>query len=79
MGDETIAVSTENNILKNKVGDSDEKCLGETNVKQINTDDEKRGNLLIGILKKHWAKSLVLTDWMFINLEDMKVIILTMK
>ena len=56
-GDYIVALSTENEYVKNKIGSYDEKWLevSETRLlKQI--DDEKRANLIISRLKKQMKK-----------------------
>ena len=57
MGDDIVDLSTENDALKSKIGDFDEKWLEESKnklLKQI--DDEKRANLIMSRMKKQMEK-----------------------
>ena len=59
MGDDIVELSTENDALKNKIGDYDEKWLQESKnnlLKQI--DDERRANLFMSKMKKTDGKTL---------------------
>ena len=55
--DDIVELSTENDALKNKIRDYDEKWLQESKdrlLKQI--DDEKRANLILSRMKKQMEK-----------------------
>ena len=57
LGDDIVELSSENDVLKNKIGDYDEKWLEESKenlLKQI--DDEKRANLIMSRMKKQMNK-----------------------
>ena len=57
LGDDIVELSTENEVLKNKIGFYDEKWLHEpknNTLKQI--DDEKRANLIMSWMKKQMEK-----------------------
>ena len=57
MGDDIVELSTENDALKNKIGDYDENWLQESKdklLKQI--EDEKRTNLIMSSIKKQMNK-----------------------
>ena len=57
MGDEILVLSTENDALKNQIGDFEQKWLEESKanlIKQI--DDEKRANLIMSRMKKQMEK-----------------------
>ena len=57
MGDFIVDLSTENDVLKDKIGPYDEKVLQESKdklLKQI--DDQKRANLFMSRLKKQKDK-----------------------
>ena len=57
LGDDIVVLSTENDALKNQIGDYDEKWLEESKnklLKQI--DDEKRANLIMSRMKKQMNK-----------------------
>ena len=57
LGDDIVDLSTENDALKSKIGDCDEKWLEESEnkiFKQI--DDEKRANLIMSRMKKQMEK-----------------------
>ena len=58
MGDDIVDLSTENDTLKSKIGDYDEKKWLEESkanlLKQI--DDEKRANLIMSRMKKQMEK-----------------------
>ena len=57
MGDDIVELSTENGILKNKIGFYDEKWLEESKAKLIKQiDDEKRGKLIMSRMKKQRNK-----------------------
>ena len=53
MGDDLVDIHTENDTLKNKIGDYDEKWLEESKYKMLKQiDDEKRANLVMSRMKK---------------------------
>ena len=57
LGDDIIELSTENETLKNKIGDYDEKWLEESKRKLLkDIDDEKRANLIMSRMKKQMKK-----------------------
>ena len=57
MGDDIVDLSTENDALKNKIGDYDEKWLEESKNKMLRqVDNEKRANLLMSRMKKQMEK-----------------------
>ena len=57
MGDDIIELSTENEALKNQIGDYDEKWLQESKAKLLKEiDDGKRANLLSCSMKKQMNK-----------------------
>ena len=57
LGDDIVELSTENDALKNKIGDYDEKWLEESQNKLLKEiDDEKRANLIMSRMKKQMNK-----------------------
>ena len=57
MGDDIVDLSTENDALKNKIGNYDEKWLEESKAKLLKQiDDEKRANLIMSRMKKQMNK-----------------------
>ena len=57
LGDDIVDLSTENDALKNKIGDYDEKWLQETKAKLLkDIDDKKRANLIMSRMKKQMDK-----------------------
>ena len=57
LGDDIVELTTENDALKNKIGDYDEKWLEESKNKMLKQiDDEKRANLIMSRLKKQMEK-----------------------
>ena len=57
VGDDIVDLSAENDTLKNKRGDYDEKCLEESKAKLLkDIDDEKRANLIMSRMKKQMNK-----------------------
>ena len=59
LGDDIIELSTENETLKNKIGDYDEKWLEESKRKLLkDIDDEKRANLIMSRMKKQMDKKI---------------------
>ena len=57
LGDDIVDLSTENDALKNKIGDYDEKWLQESKAKLLKQiDDEKRAYLIMSRMKKQMEK-----------------------
>ena len=57
LGDDIVDLSTENDALKNQIGDYDEKWLEESKAKLLNQIDvEKRANLPMSRMKKRMNK-----------------------
>ena len=57
LGDDKIDLSTENDALKNKIGDYDEEWLQESKDKLLKqTDGEKRATLIMSRVKKQMNK-----------------------
>ena len=53
LGDDIIELSTENDVLKNQIGEYDQKWLEESKAKLLkDIDDEKRANLIMSTMKK---------------------------
>ena len=53
LGDDIVELSTENDALKNKIGNYDEKWLEESKLKlSKQIDDEERANLIMSRMKK---------------------------
>ena len=58
LGDDIVDLSTENDALKSKIGDYDEKWLQESKAKFVkDIDDEKRANLFMSRMKKQMNKN----------------------
>ena len=56
-GDDIVDLHTENETLKNQIGDYDEKWLQESKAKLLKQiDDEKRANLIMSRMKKQMSK-----------------------
>ena len=59
LGDDIVDLSTENDALKNKISDYDEKWLQESKEKLLkDIDDEKRANLIMSRMKKQMNKKI---------------------
>ena len=59
MGNDIVDLSTENDALKEKIGEYDEKLLQESKEKLLkDIDDEKRANLIMSRMKKQMNKKL---------------------
>ena len=59
MGNDIVDLSTENDALKEKIGDYDEKCLQESKEKLLkDIDDEKRAHLIMSRMKKQMNKKI---------------------
>ena len=57
LGDDIVELSAENDTLKNKIGDYDEKWLEESKNKMLKEiDNEKRANLIMSRMKKQMNK-----------------------
>ena len=57
LGDDIIELSTENDVLKNQIGEYDQKWLEESKRKLLkDIDDEKRANLFMSRMKKQLNK-----------------------
>ena len=57
MGNDIVEISTENDTLKNQIGNYDEKWLEESKAKLLkDIDDEKGANLIMSRLKKQMNK-----------------------
>ena len=57
MGDDIVDLSTENDALKNKIGNYDEKWLQESKAKLLkDIDDKKRANLIMSRMKRQMEK-----------------------
>ena len=59
MGNDIVDLSTENDALKEKIGDYDEKWIQESKEKLLkDIDDEKRANLIMSRMKKQMNKKI---------------------
>ena len=59
MGNDMVDISTENDALKEKIGDYDEKWLQKSKEKLLkDKDDEKRANLIMSRMKKQMNKKI---------------------
>ena len=59
LGDDIIELSTENDVLKNQIGEYDQKWLEESKAKLLkDIDDEKRANLFTSRMKKQMNKKI---------------------
>ena len=57
LGDDVIELSTENDVLKNQIGEYDQKWLEESKAKLLkDINDEKRANLIMSRMKKQMNK-----------------------
>ena len=57
LGDDIVDLSTENDALKEKIGDYDERWLQESKEKLLkDIDDEKRANIIMSRMKKQMNK-----------------------
>ena len=57
LGDDIIELSTENDVLKNQIGEYDQKWLQESKAKLLkDINDEKRANLIMTRMKKQMNK-----------------------
>ena len=57
LGDDIIELSTENDVLKNQIGDYDQKWLEESKAKLLkDIDDKKRVDLIMSRMKKQMEK-----------------------
>ena len=59
LGDDIIELSTENDVLKNQIGEYDQKWLEESKAKLLkDIDDDKRANLIMSRMKKQMNKKM---------------------
>ena len=66
MGNDIVDLSTENDALKEKIGDYDEKWLQESKEKLLkDIDDEKRANLIMSRMKKQMNKKILLNIFIY--------------
>ena len=57
LGDDIVDLSTENDALKEKIGDYDERWLQQSKEKLLkDIDDEKRANIIMSRMKKQMNK-----------------------
>ena len=57
LADDIIELSTENDVLKNQIGEYDEKWLQESKAKLLkDIDDKKRADLIMSRMKKQMNK-----------------------
>ena len=57
LGDDIIELSTENDALKNQIGDYDERWLQESKEKLLkDIDDEKRANIIMSRMERQMNK-----------------------
>ena len=57
LGDDIIELSTENDVLKNQIGENDQKWLEESKAKLLkDINDEKRSNLIMSRMRKQMNK-----------------------
>ena len=57
LGDDIVDLSTENDALKSKIGDYDEKWLEESKAKLLKAiDDKKRADIIMSRMKKQMNK-----------------------
>ena len=57
LGDDIIELSTENDVLKNQIGEYDQKWLEESKAKLLkDINDEKRAKLIMSRMKKQMNK-----------------------
>ena len=59
LGDDIIELSTENDVLKNQIGEYDKKLLEESKAKLLkDINDEKRANIIMARMKKQMNKNI---------------------
>ena len=59
LGDDIIELSTENNVLKNQIGEYDQKWLEESKTKLLkDINDKKRADLIMSRMKKQMNKKI---------------------
>ena len=57
LGDDIIELSTENDVLKNQIGEYDQKWLDESKARLLkDINDKKRANLIMSRMKKQMNK-----------------------
>ena len=66
LGDDIVDLSAENDTLKNKIGEYDEKWLQESKAKLLkDIDDKKRADLIMTRMKKQMNKNVLLYVFMY--------------
>ena len=59
LGDDIIELSTENDVLKNQIGEYNQKWLNESKAKLLkDIKDEKRANIIMARMKKQMNKNM---------------------
>ena len=59
LGDDIIELSTEKDVLKNQIGDYNQKWLDESKAKLLkNINDEKRANIIMARMKKQMNENI---------------------
>ena len=59
LGDDIIELSTENDVLKNQIGEYDERWLQESKAKLLkDIDDKKKADLIMSRMKKQMNKKI---------------------
>ena len=59
LGDDIIELSTENDVLKNQIGEYDQKWLDESKAKLLkDINDEERANLIMSRMKRQMNKNI---------------------
>ena len=59
LGDDIIELSTENDVLKNQIGNYNQKWLNESKAKLLkDINDEKRANIIMTRMKKQMNKNM---------------------
>ena len=67
LGDDIVELSTENDALRNKIGEYDEKWLEESKNKMLKEIyDEKRANLIMSRMKKQMNKQNLIFDIVYL-------------
>ena len=63
LGDDIVDLSTENDALKNQIGDYDQKWLEESQARLLkDINDEKRANLIMSSMKKQMNKNIIICN-----------------
>ena len=63
MGDDIVKLSTENDILKNQIGDYDQKWLEESKAKLLKQIDDKKANLIMSRMKEQMEEQNYIIDF----------------